>query len=132
MTTAPVIRFRIDFTDSSNLGPGKIELMEAIQIHGSISAAARAMKMSYRRAWLLLESLNQCFMDPVSVNTTGGVRGGGVRLTPFGESLIRRYREVERHFGDIVNAQFADIHARVKLHATTPRRVPVTKKRSPK
>jgi molybdate transport system regulatory protein len=132
MKTAALIRFRIDFADSSNIGPGKIELLEAIRTHGSISAAGRAMKLSYRRAWILLDSLNQSFTDPVSVNTTGGVRGGGVRLTPFGELLILRYRELERHFSEIAHAHFQDIQARVKPDTVTLSRVPVTKKTRPK
>jgi molybdate transport system regulatory protein len=127
MKTTPVVRFRIDFSDSSYLGPGKVELMEAIKAHGSISAAARAMKLSYRRAWLLLESLNASFIKPVSVNIAGGIRGGGTELTPFGELLILRYREVERRFGEIANSYLKDIQTQVKNHEGTSRRIPLTK-----
>jgi molybdate transport system regulatory protein len=81
MKSAPLNRFRIDFAENSNIGPGKIALLESIQTHGSVSAAARAMKLSYRRAWLLLESLNRAFSDPVSVNSVGGIGGGGVQIT---------------------------------------------------
>jgi molybdate transport system regulatory protein len=129
MKTAPLIRFRIDFAETSNLGPGKIALLEAIQTHGSLSAAARAIKLSYRRAWLLLESLNQQFRDRVSVNSVGGIGGGGVQITPFGVLLIKRYREIEQRFTELSNEYLKDIQPRI----TPPRsdiakRVPVTKR----
>ena len=74
------------------LGPGKIRLLELIASHGSISEAARAMDMSYRRAWLLVADLNKNFREPVTSTQTGGKGGGHARLTTFGEELIRRYR----------------------------------------
>ena len=78
------------------LGPGKIRLLELIGEHGSISEAARAMEMSYRRAWLLVAELNQSFRQPVTTTQTGGKGGGHAELTPFGLDLIRRYRTIER------------------------------------
>jgi molybdate transport system regulatory protein len=90
----PVIRFRIDFAANSWVGPGKIELLEAIRDHGSLSQAARSLGMSYRRAWLLVESLNSYFREPVTRATTGGKGGGGVAITAFGTSLIKTYREL--------------------------------------
>jgi molybdate transport system regulatory protein len=92
----PVIRFRIDFADNSWVGPGKIELLEAILRHGSLSQAARSLGMSYRRAWLLIESLNSYFQEPVTQATTGGRGGGGVTITRFGKSLIKSYHELSR------------------------------------
>jgi molybdate transport system regulatory protein len=77
------------------LGPGKIQLLEMISAHGSISEAARAMDMSYRRAWLLVAELNQCFRQPVTTTQTGGKGGGHAQLTAFGQSLIDRYRKIE-------------------------------------
>jgi molybdate transport system regulatory protein len=130
MNTAPAIRFRIDFAENSNIGPGKIALLEAIQMHGSLSSAARALKLSYRRAWLLLDSLNRGFLEPVSVNSVGGVGGGGVNITPFGTLLIKRYREVEHLFNEIGATQLEDIRSRIKPQsAALARRVPVTKRR---
>jgi molybdate transport system regulatory protein len=78
------------------LGPGKIQLLEMISAHGSISEAARAMDMSYRRAWLLVAELNQSFHRPVTTTQTGGKGGGHAQLTEFGQSLIARYRKIER------------------------------------
>ena len=78
------------------LGPGKVQVLELIRDGGSISEAARSMKMSYRSAWLLVDSMNSQFRKPV-VNTTLGGRGGGsATLTDFGADVIRRYRSMER------------------------------------
>lgn len=91
----PVIRFRIDFTKSAFVGPGKIDLLEAIQKSGSLSQAARDLGMSYRRAWLLVDSLKSSFREPVTLASKGGTGGGGVALTTFGERLISSYRAIE-------------------------------------
>ena len=77
------------------IGPGKAELIARIGETGSISAAARAMRMSYRRAWQLVEALNHDFREPVVTTAIGGSRGGGARVTPFGEQLVRRFRAME-------------------------------------
>src|SRR5579871_1289460 len=88
----PTVRFRIDFGRDSAVGPGKIALLEHIQSSGSLSQAARNLRMSYRRAWQLLESLNGSFRKRVVVTSTGGRGGGGASLTPFGQALIRSFR----------------------------------------
>lgn len=75
-------------------GPGKAELLEAIESTGSISAAGRTMDMSYRRAWLLVDAMNRSFREPVVDASRGGKHGGGARLTPFGKEVLERYREV--------------------------------------
>jgi molybdate transport system regulatory protein len=77
------------------LGPGKAELIERIDQTGSISAAARAMGMSYRRAWQLVEALNADFREPVISTAVGGKRGGGASVTPFGRRLVARFRAME-------------------------------------
>ena len=77
------------------MGPGKAELVERIAKTGSISAAARAMGMSYRRAWQLAEALNETYRQPVIVTAVGGERGGGARVTAFGLRLVRLYRAME-------------------------------------
>src|ERR1700683_557099 len=92
----PLIRFRIDFTDNVNLGPGKIALLEAIKSTGSISDAARALGMSYRRAWILADSLKTGVSEAVIVSAAGGKGGGGARVTAFGQMLIDQYRMLER------------------------------------
>lgn len=70
-------------------------LLEEVGRTGSISAAGRALKMSYRRAWLLIEDLNAVLGTPVVETATGGSGGGGARLTPAGEAVIRSYRRIE-------------------------------------
>lgn len=77
------------------LGPGKIQLLELIDTHGSISEAARAMNMSYRRAWLLIDELNHLFKRPLVVTRLGGSTGGGAELTSTGRSLLQHYRAME-------------------------------------
>lgn len=77
------------------VGPGKIALLEAIEARGSISAAAKELGMSYRRAWLLVDETNQCLHKPAVETAAGGARGGGARLTPAGTELVRRYRAIE-------------------------------------
>ena len=77
------------------IGPGKADLLQAIGDHGSISAAARGMGMSYRRAWLLVEGINNAFRRPLVETLTGGDGGGGARLTETGKEVLRRYRAME-------------------------------------
>jgi molybdate transport system regulatory protein len=99
------LSIRIDLPGGRRVGPGKIRLLELIDETGSISAAGRAMAMSYRRAWLLVESLNTGFREPVVDAQPGGRHGGGARLTPFGRDLIRRYRTLERDAARAVDRQ---------------------------
>ncbi len=108
------LRLRILFGPEVAIGPGKVELLEAIRETGSISAGARHMGMSYRRAWLLVDTMNRCFREPVVAATPGGKGGGGARVTPFGEDVLDRYQTmqqtaVESVRGDI--AAFADLLA---------------------
>jgi molybdate transport system regulatory protein len=86
---------RIDFGAERALGPGKVRLLEAIGKTGSISRAGRALGMSYRRAWLLVDDMNRTFRAPVVATQPGGARGGGAELTPFGLELIETYRAIE-------------------------------------
>ena len=78
------------------MGPGKAELVERIDTTGSISAAARAMGMSYRRAWQLVEALNQDYRSRVVATAAGGARGGGAQVTPFGRRVVAEYRAMEK------------------------------------
>ncbi len=77
------------------IGPGKADLLDAIAASGSISAAAKRMGMSYRRAWLLVDTMNGCFRAPLVASTRGGMGGGGARLTPLGGEVLARYRGME-------------------------------------
>ena len=78
------------------LGPGKVRILDCIRDGGSISEAARGMQMSYRSAWLLVDSMNSQFKQPVVVTALGGRGGGSATLTAFGAEVIRRYRAMER------------------------------------
>ena len=91
----PRLTLRIDFDQNRAIGPGKIKLLELIDGLGSIAAAGRQMGMSYRRAWLLVDSLNRCFRQPVVSSQAGGPHGGGASLTEFGHAVVRHYRAVE-------------------------------------
>jgi molybdate transport system regulatory protein len=101
-------RLRIHRGDDIAVGPGKVDLLEAIGATGSISGAARSLGMSYRRAWLLVDTMNRCFRTPVVQAEAGGKRGGGAQLTPLGAEVIRRYRRIER---GAARAGAADIRA---------------------
>lgn len=90
------LRLRLDFGEGRSLGPGKIHLLELIHETGSISAAARALEMSYRQAWLLVDELNQMFGEPVVSAQTGGGGGGGTVVTEAGNAIVRLYRDLER------------------------------------
>ncbi|MBL8645018.1 MAG: LysR family transcriptional regulator [Rhodospirillaceae bacterium] len=90
------LHIRLNLTPTVALGPGKAELLDRIAETGSISAAAKTMKMSYRRAWLLLDELNSSFTQPVVEKTKGGRGGGGgATLTAWGQEVLRLYRAIE-------------------------------------
>jgi molybdate transport system regulatory protein len=92
----PSLSVRIDIDAGGRIGPGKIELLETIDRSGSISAAGRAMEMSYKRAWDLVDEINRICRQAAVERQTGGKNGGGAVLTPFGRSLVARYRKIER------------------------------------
>lgn len=91
----PSLSLRIDLDGGGRIGPGKIALLEQIAARGSISAAGRALGMSYRRAWELLDDMNGLFGRAVAASQVGGKGGGGATLTPLGQALVTRYREIE-------------------------------------
>ena len=102
MSDYPHATFRIELGPGKRLGPGKVRLLELIGATGSISAAAREMKMSYRRAWLLIEESNRLFAAPLVESSTGGAGGGGATLTDLGVRVIATYRKIEREVASLV------------------------------
>lgn len=91
----PGLTLRVLGADTPAIGPGKARLVDLIASTGSISAAAREMGMSYRRAWLLVAAMNESFREPVVIAETGGRSGGGARVTPFGKRLVERFHAME-------------------------------------
>ncbi len=107
------LSIRIDFAPDLRIGPGKVELLEQIAALGSIAAGGRAIGMSYRRAWELIEELNMIFGQPVVVSKSGGKKGGGAALTPLGLTIISRYRAIERAATGVAEAHVAALDAEV-------------------
>jgi molybdate transport system regulatory protein len=95
-----LVRPRIYIEDAITFGPGKIDLLRMVGEMRSISAAARRLGLPYKRAWLLIDSLNKGFGHPVVETATGGKGGGGASLTPLGEQLIQRYDALETHLNN--------------------------------
>lgn len=95
----PRLKLQIDFPGGARLGPGKIALLEAIDREGSLSRAAEALAISYRRAWLFMQQINQAFDVPAVATPESGHGGGPAKLTDFGRELIRAYRTIEGEAG---------------------------------
>lgn len=116
---------RLYLTPDRPLGPGKIQILESIRDGGSISEAARGMNMSYRSAWLLVDSMNSLFRKPV-VNTTLGGRGGGsATLTEFGAEVIHHYRAMERATRRAIAKHLASLERRLRpVPRSTRKRTP--------
>ena len=89
------IKLQLFCGDEIALGPGKADLLEAIDREGSISAAGRALGMSYRRTWLLVDAMNRCWDYPLVETATGGKQGGGASMTELGRSILRHYRGLQ-------------------------------------
>ncbi|MGE3830838.1 MAG: winged helix-turn-helix domain-containing protein [Parvibaculaceae bacterium] len=105
------LSIRIDFAPDLRIGPGKVLLLEQIAALGSIAASCRALNMSYRRAWELIDELNGIFGQPVVVSKSGGKKGGGAALTPLGLTIISRYRAIERAAATVAEAHVAALDA---------------------
>jgi molybdate transport system regulatory protein len=103
----PALRLRVLFGEGAMLGPGKADLLDGIRDAGSIAAAGRAMGMSYKRAWSLVEEMNAAFRAPLVARTRGGPRGGGARLTETGEAVLAHYRALERLAAEAGAAEIA-------------------------
>jgi len=108
-----VLSLRIDLPEG-RIGPGKIALLEAIGREGSISAAGRALGMSYKRAWALVDSLNTVMGEPVVATSPGGRQGGGATLTEAGVKLVADYRAIERAANRAAEARLAALLRRAR------------------
>jgi molybdate transport system regulatory protein len=102
---APRLRLRLVFGGRIMLGPGKADLLEHIGETGSIAAAGRRMKMSYKRAWSLVEDMNTAFREPLVDSSRGGPGGGGARLTEAGEAVLAHYRNLEKRSAEAGHAE---------------------------
>ena len=116
-TSSLRLRQRILLGKAIAIGPGKAELLERIVATGSISAASRQMGMSYRRAWLLVDTMNQCFSSPLIETAAGGSGGGGARITPLGEQVLALYRQIEEKTAAAVADELSELSA---LLASSP------------
>jgi molybdate transport system regulatory protein len=103
------IKVQVYLDDEIALGPGKRQLLELIERHGSISAAARAMGLSYRRAWLMVDTMNRCFQEPLVHAGKGGAHGGGATLTPFGQAIRDRFASLEATLAATAAADLAHL-----------------------
>ena len=111
--------------DEIAMGPGKADLLDAIECEGSITKAGKAMGMSYRRAWLLLDALNRSFTEPAAIASVGGQGGGGARLTAFGSELVKRYRAAAKNIEALARTEFQPIATKALANVTknaAPRR----------
>jgi molybdate transport system regulatory protein len=113
VTTKITPRLRFKLGSVILLGPGKTDLLQAIDRTGSISGAARAMGMSYKRAWQLVDEMNRHLSEPVVEAAFGGSHGGGARLTAFGQEVLARYR----HMVTLLESALADDIAWLDDHA---------------
>ena len=109
------MRTRMLYGDEIAIGPGKAILLESIAEKGSISAAAKHMNMSYRRAWLLVDTMNRCFASPLVISSTGGKHGGGAHLSPLGIEVLKDYRAMEAELSTLSSAHLK----RLKKHLIT-------------
>lgn len=116
ITSSLHLRQRILFGKAIAIGPGKAELLERIIDTGSISAASRQMGMSYRRAWLLVDTMNQCFSSPLIETAAGGSGGGGARITPLGEQVLALYRQIEEKTATAVADELSELSAFLAPH----------------
>ena len=114
MENDPRLSLRLHFSHGLTFGRGKADLLQFIHEDGSISAAGRRMKMSYRRAWALVEEMNAAFARPLVDSSRGGPGGGGARFTPTGQAVLHHYESLERLLSDKGADDLAAIGALMK------------------
>ena len=106
--------------EEAAMGPGKAELLEMIDRTGSISGAGRAMGMSYRKTWLLVDSMNRCWRDKLVEATAGGGAERGARLTPSGRQVLAAYRALEARLASVVGDEVATLEAMLREQPAAP------------
>jgi len=116
----PHLQLRVKFSPADMFGPGKAELLERIAATGSISAAARQMRMSYKRAWQLTDAMNRYFRAPLVTAAAGGTRGGGAAVTPTGTRVLAAYRSLQRR---ALTAAARDLATMSRLAVRRPRKL---------
>lgn len=114
------LQIRIVLTDPINLGPGKVRLLKVIRETGSISAAARQLKISYRRAWLMVDALNKGFPSNLVETAAGGVKGGGARLSNLGQDVLDRYLALLDKAERLVTAESKDLLGLLQTGVSRP------------
>ncbi|HEV2599421.1 ModE family transcriptional regulator [Sphingopyxis sp.] len=118
------IHVRLYSGDEIAMGPGKADLLDAIRAHGSISAAARALDMSYRRAWLLVDTMNRTWREPLVETLPGNASGGGARVSPFGETILAEYRALQQELAAASQLSAYDVLADALRAAPKPSQKP--------
>jgi molybdate transport system regulatory protein len=128
------LTLRVDFGSSRSIGPGKIRLLEEIDRTGSISQAGRALGMSYRRAWLLIDDMNRCFQHAVVKARPGGSQGGGAVLTEFGAGVVRDYRSIETAASSAAKQRLRGLEAALRTsqasNSAEPRKTSIRRRKS--
>jgi len=106
------IKSRIWIESENNvfLGEGRIQLLKAIEETGSLSKAAKSLKLSYKKAWHLLDSVNQSAKQPITINTIGGKGGGGAQLTDYGKSIIKAFDDINKNCWAFLDTQLEKIN----------------------
>lgn len=114
------VQARLMLDEEIAFGPGKADLLDAIQATGSISAAGKKLAMSYRRAWLLVDSMNRCFQQPLVETATGGSHGGGTRLTDAGIEILKRYRKLQHEIQQLSANHFPEFQPLLRKKPLPP------------
>lgn len=114
MPITPDLRLRIMRDDLPAMGPGKARLIELVALYGSISAAARELNMSYRRAWLLTDAVNSSFKKPLVATEVGGKKGGGAIVTEHGKKIVSLYRQMEKKALRAIESDLKHLKAHIK------------------
>ena len=109
------LKIRIAIGKTIAMGPGKADLLDAIDETGSISAAAKQMKMSYRRAWELVDVMNKSFNQPLVISSPGGVNGGGAQLSDFGRTILQNYRNLVKKSSNAAQPELQQILSNIQL-----------------